>query len=356
MGNAAKRIWIDVLTPKQANLFSVFVRRLAERGHETLVTTRHYREVEQLLRVRNTSATAIGRHGGADLAAKLTESSKRVRELAEFVVDKRLDLAISFCSPEAARVAYGLRVPHYALCDSPHAEAVCRLAIPLSKRLFTPRAVPKSAWKRYGITSSDIARYNALDPAAWIRAYAPGADLTGALELRDEKPIVVLRTEEEYASYFIQTGAQRSIVTHLARPLAGLGAQVVMLPRYEKQVETLTKEFSDVAAVPASVVDAIGLLSRASAFVGAGGTMSAEAALMGIPTISCFPSNPTYVDRYLFRLGLAERMLTPERVLGRVRKFLADPGIAKRQKEKADRVLARMQDPVSFVMAHLGLS
>ena len=84
--------------------------------------------------------------------------------------------------------------------------------------------------------------------------------------------------------------------------------------------------------------------------------MSAEAALMGIPTISCFPSNPTYVDRYLFRLGLAERMLTPERVLGRVRKFLADPGIAKRQKEKADRVLARMQDPVSFVMAHLGLS
>lgn len=356
MGNSAMRIWIDVLTPKQANLFSVFVRRLTEHGHETFVTTRHYREVEQLLQIRNTNATVIGRHGGADLAAKLTESSKRITGLTELIVDKRPDLVISFCSPEAARVAYGLGIPHYALCDSPHAEAVCRLSIPLLKRLFTPRAVPKSAWKRYGIAPSDIVQYNALDPAVWIRAYAPGVDLRDTLGLRSEKPIVVLRTEEEYASYLIQSGAQRSIVTRLARPLTELGAQVVVLPRYEKQVEMLMREFSGVAAVPTSVVDAIGLLSRASAFVGAGGTMSAEAALMGIPTISCFPSNPTYVDRYLFKLGLAERILSPERIVGKVRKFLTDAKLAKRQKEKADRVLAKMQDPVGVVMAHLGLS
>lgn len=351
------RTWIDILTPKQANLFSVLVRRLTEHRHETFVTTRHYREVEELLQLRETEATIIGRHGGADLSSKLVESSKRTTELAEHVANKKPDLAISCCSPEAARVAYGLGIPHYALCDSPHAEAVCRLTIPLSRKLFTPRAVPKSAWKRYGILSSDIVRYNALDPAVWIRAYAPAPDPRQALGLDEEKPVVVLRTEEEYASYLLQGQRRmRSFVSQLARPLRELGAQVVLLPRYQEQVEVLSRELARVATVPAKVVDAVGLLSRSSAFIGAGGTMNAEAALMGVPTISCYPSDPTYVDRYLFRLGLAERILSAGRTVNKVRRFLADPRLAKHQKEKAHHVLAKMEDPIRLIMDHLGLS
>jgi predicted glycosyltransferase len=351
------RVWIDALTPKQANLFSVIVRRLGENGHETVVTTRHYREVEQLLQIRGTNATVIGRHGGGDLSTKLTESSKRIGELAEFIGGRSIDSAISFCSPEAARVAYGLGISHYAICDSPHAEAVCRLSLPLSKKLFAPSAIPRDAWQRYGVTSSSIIRYKALDPVVWIRAYAPGPDIRRSLGLDEGKPIVVLRTEEEYAAYlFHPHRSGKSIVTGLARPLRELGAQVVVLPRYEKQLETLSRELAGVAFVPAKVVDTIGLLSRSSVFIGAGGTMSAEAALMGVPTISCYPSTPTYVDRYLFKLGLAERILSPEKVVGKVRELLASHRLVDRQKEKAKRVLAKMEDPVKIITGHLGLS
>jgi len=351
------RVWIDVLTPKQANLFSVLARRLEQRGHEFLITSRHYREVEGLLRVRGIDAAFIGRHGGPNLSAKLAESSRRITELAEYAAEKGPDLAVSLCSPEAARVAYGLGIPHFALCDSPHAEAVCRLSLPLSKRLFTPRAVPKSAWKRFGIGSSDIVQYNALDPAVWIRAYAPGAHPTDTLGLDQVKPIVVLRTEEEYASYLLQTGAvTQSIVARLVHPLSELGAQIVVLPRYEQQVETLTRELTGYATVPAKVVDAVGLLSRASVFIGAGGTMTAEAALMGVPTISCYPADPTYVDRYLLRLGLAERVLSHDRIVSRVRRFLTDPRLRKRQKERANHALSKMEDPINVIMARLGLS
>ena len=350
------KVWIDVLTPKQANLFSVLARRLEQHGHEFLMTSRHYREVEGLLHIRGIGAAIIGKHGGPSLLAKLAESSRRITELSNHVAEKCPDLAISFCSPEAARVAYGLGIPHFALCDSPHAEAVCRLSLPLSRKLFTPRAIPKSAWKRYGTGSSDIVQYDALDPAVWIRAYAPGADPRNALGMDHVKPIVVLRTEEEYASYLLQRRmVVQSIVARLARPLSELGAQIVVLPRYEKQVETLTRELTGCAAVPANVVDAVGLLSRTSVFVGAGGTMSAEAALMGVPTISCYPSAPTYVDRYLFRLGLAERALSPDRIVSRVRRFLTDPKLRKRHKEKANHVLSKMEDPINVIMVHLGL-
>jgi predicted glycosyltransferase len=351
----AMRVWIDILTPKQANLFSVFVPRLEENGHEIFVTTRHYREVEQLLQIRGMEATIIGRHGGADLPTKLAESSKRITELAEFVSHRIPDLTISYCSPEAARVAYGLRIPHYAICDSPHAEAVCRLTLPLSRKLFASSVIPKSAWKQYGVISSDMIQYNALDPAVWIREYSPAPDLIEALGLGREKPIVVLRPEEEYASY-LETGTPKgSIITQLAKPLSELGTQVIVLPRYEKQVEMLTNELANIAFVLPNVVDAMALYSRCSVFIGAGGTMSAEAALMGVPTISCYPSEPTYVDRFLFKRKLAERVLSVDGAVGRVRRFLMDPKIAIRQKQKADRVLTKMQDPLRVIMTHLGL-
>jgi predicted glycosyltransferase len=349
------RIWIDVLTPKQANLFSVLVSRLRAEKHEVFLTTRHYREVEQLLHIRGTKAAVIGRHGGADLVRKLAESSKRITELAEFVNHRTPDIAISYCSPEAARVAYGLRIPHYAICDSPHAEAVCRLTLPLSRKLFTPRATPRNAWKRYGVVSSEIVQYNALDPVVWIREYAPEFESRKTSRPDEEEPMVLLRSEEEYASYILTTTAKRSIITQLARPLSELGARVVVLPRYERQVETLTKELAGVASVLPDAVDALELLARCSAFIGAGGTMSAEAALMGVPTISCYPSEPTYVDKYLFKFKLAERMLSVDRAVARVRRILKDPKLAIRQKQKADHVLAKMEDPLRVIMTHLGL-
>jgi predicted glycosyltransferase len=349
------RVWIDALTPKQANLFSVLVSRLTANGHEVLVTTRRYREVEQLLKIRGTKATVIGRHGGADLPTKLVESSKRITELAEFVKESTPGIAISYCSPEAARVAYGLRIPHYAICDSPHAEAVCRLTLPLSRRLFTPKAIPKNAWKRYGVRSSEVVRYDALDPVVWIREYAPALNPREMSAPNEETPMILLRTEEDYASYLLTATAKGSIITRLARPLSKLGAQVVVLPRYERQVEMLTKELAGVASVLPNVVDALGLLARCSAFIGAGGTMSAEAALMGVPAISCYPSDPTYVDRFLFKLRLAERVLSVDRAVARVRAILKDPKVAIRQKEKAERVVAKMEDPLRVIMARLGL-
>jgi hypothetical protein len=349
------RIWIDVLTPKQANLFSVLVSRLRAEKHEVFLTTRHYREVEQLLHIRDTKAAVVGRHGGADLVTKLTESSKRITGLAEFVNHRTPDIAISYCSPEAARVAYGLRIPHYAICDSPHAEAVCRLTLPLSRKLFTPKAIPKNAWKRYGVVSSEIVQYNALDPVVWIREYAPELDSRQTSRPDEEKPMILLRSEEEYASYILTATARKSIITQLARPLSELGARVIVLPRYERQVETLTKELAGVASVLPDAVDALELLMRCSAFIGAGGTMSAEAALMGVPTISCYPSKPTYVDKFLFKLKLAERVLSVEKAVVRVRRILKDPKLAIRQKQRADHVLANMEDPLRVIMTHLDL-
>ena len=40
------------------------------------------------------------------------------------------DVTVSFCSPDAARVSYGLAVPHVGFSNSPNHTVTLRLAVP----------------------------------------------------------------------------------------------------------------------------------------------------------------------------------------------------------------------------------
>ena len=53
------KIWIDMLTPKQVLFFEPVIKALKERGDEIVVTSRHYREAELMLRKRQINAVFI---------------------------------------------------------------------------------------------------------------------------------------------------------------------------------------------------------------------------------------------------------------------------------------------------------
>jgi predicted glycosyltransferase len=53
------KVWIDILTPKQANYFAELERRLDVKGFKTLVTTRDYREVNEVLELRKVKSIQV---------------------------------------------------------------------------------------------------------------------------------------------------------------------------------------------------------------------------------------------------------------------------------------------------------
>jgi predicted glycosyltransferase len=350
------KIWLDVLTPKQANLFAVLYDRLNAKGYKVLVTTRHYREVNELLELRKLNARIVGRHGGADFKDKLLQSSRRVTGLAEIVGDYSPDLAISFSSPEAARVAFGLGIPHYCISDSPHAEAVCRLTIPLSEKLFTPWVIPTYTWDRYGIRSRDIIRYRALDPIVWIGSRYDHRTL-GSLQLDFTRPIVVIRTSEEFAAYLIDRSTARvattmDIVTNILDLSKG-ELQLVVLPRYDEQGEKFRKRFGSRIIVPQHAVDGVSLLRASSVFIGGGGTMSAEAALLGVPVISYYPGNQTFVEKFLVNYGLVERVLDPGRIARRTMGISKNREFRDYYRKRSDKLLQTMEDPIRIMLQRI---
>jgi len=352
------KVWIDILTPKQANFSAELQRRLNGRAFKTLLTTREYREVNELLQLRGVKALAVGRHGGGQLKDKLEQSAERIIGLTKIVDDAKPDLAISFSSPEAARVAFGLGIPHYTVCDSPHAEAVCRLTIPLSQKLFTPWVIPMYAWKRYGIQARDVVRYRALDPYVWLNGYRNDPKAVKDLGIDTIRPVVVVRPPEELASYLSDraasvSGTTTAIIEKVLELDKSNELQVVVLPRYDSRAEKFRKRFGNRVIVPEHVIDSISLMQVSAVFLGGGGTMTAESALLGLPVISYFPGEQTFVERFLIKCGLVERLLDPGRIAQRAVSITASQDLREFYRRRSARLLRGMVDPLRVIIQRI---
>jgi predicted glycosyltransferase len=203
----------------------------------------------------------------------------------------------------------------------------------------------------------DIVRYRALDPSVWIRGYKNRSKSVDGLNLDPSKPTVVIRTPEEFAAYLSSntSSTPESTVDITAKLLemAKEEYQVVILPRYEGQGERLKKRFGERVIVPEHVVDTGPLLANASGFIGGGGTMTAESALLGVPTISYYPGDPTFVDRFLIGYGLIDRLHDPERIAQRALAISRNPDFRELCRKKSERLLQSMEDPFRIVIQRI---
>jgi len=355
------RVWFDLVAPKDVLYFERAINSLRRSGCEVLVTSRRYYELLQLCRLRRLETVIVGRYGGAELIGKLLASARRVLKLVDVVYRFKPKVAVSFASPEAARVAFGLGIPHICANDTPNAESVAKLTVPLSSKLVTPSIIGRDIWVKYGISEKDIVAYNALDPAAWIKWFKPRISILRKLNLDVEKPIITLRPEETFASYLrgfvnLESIYLAPLVKDLTERLSNI--QIVIIPRYPEQREAYYKLTSSLTisrgnrvVITDKVLDTQSLIYYSSVFIGAGGTMSCEASLLGVPAISCYPAEPTIVDKYLMELGLLKR-LPIDRVLEYVEELLTEDiaRVKRKLRVKARKILLEMEDPTDVVL------
>ena len=329
--------------------FGPVIRELKSSGAEVLATSRKYREVGPLAERAGLDLRYVGERGSRGQEQQLLAATRRQAEMIPLVKGFKPDAALSIASAVCARVAFGLGIRHVAVNDSPHSEVAGRLSLPLSHHLLCPWVIPYRAWERFGIRRSQVTTYHALDPAAWLkRPPLPGP----VPELDPEKKTITVRIQESDAPYLAKADVNWTDEL-LGSLIEGFpGVNLVALCRYDFQVEDIRSKFGAKCIVPDDVISGHDLLSATDLFIGMGGTMSAEAALMGVPTISAFQGS-LYTDRYLQSVGLLDRALTTQALLSIARRLLT-ASTKRRQREKAERVLRSMEDPVPKIARLVG--
>ena len=332
------KIWFDVLTPKQVLFFEPIIRQL-QRKNQVFCTSRNYREAIQLAKIRNLKLVIIGKHGGAEKYGKLSASVQRMDKLSKVIQKFAPKITISFCSPEASRVSYGLGIPHIAFSNAPHAEAVLKLCLPLTQKLLTPWIIPKKEFSKYGIPEKDIIHYKALDESVIVKNSKKIKTKKGT-----HKKTILFRTYESQAAYIIQTGRKISIESILNEIVKKFpDHKIVVMGRYSTQIKQLKKRFGKKIFVLDKVVDSQKILAKTDVFVGSGGTMTQESALRGIPTIS-YNIIPGYRDeKFLVKKGLVKIEKNPKKIVLLIEKYL-NSNKTQFQK-KAEKILSEMEDP-----------
>ncbi len=346
------KVWIDVLTPKHALFFEPLYRDLARDGHELLLTTRTYREAEEALELKRLPFHVVGEHGGATRYGKLLASGRRVVKLAQLIENWSPDTAVSFSSPEAARVAFGLGVPHVAVNDSPHSWLVARLSIPLSRYVCSPWIIRRRVWLSFGAWPDGIVAYRALDAAVWLKRHKPNPAVLKQLSLNRDKPIILLRTEESFASYLEGKASDKvPVIGPVAEEILKrkLDAQIVISTRYGRQAPVLRQKFGNKVRVIDHIVDATSLINYSTTFIGSGGTMTVEAALLGRPAISCFPGERPLYIKYLEKRGLVQTIQSPRRIALLVGRVLDSEEEREKQQRRGTRLLHEMEDPIKVI-------
>lgn len=343
------KIWIDILTPKQALFFAPLADDLTKRGHEVILTTRQYPEAEAVMQMLDLEAEVIGRHGGETLAGKLEASAERVLKLARYIVEKAPDAALSFASPECARVAFGLNIPFFCVNDSPHSEKVAKLTAPLASILFTTWVIPSPIWVGYGIPRDRVVLYRALDPAAWLKRNIQPKVEQKLTQLDRSKKIVAMRLEESQA-YYLNPDNLRWTTSVIDSILNEVGeANLLILGRNRMQRKALKERYLGRVIVLDEPYFGPTLLKSVDVFIGMGGTMTVEAALMGVPTISAQRVGRLYTEEYLIKQGLILKPGSPEAVAKTAKEMLRDTKLRVRLEAKAKKILSKMEDPAEKI-------
>ena len=336
------KIWFDVLTPKQLLFFEPMIKHM-KKNNTVLCTSRNYNQVTHLAKIRDLKLVIIGKHGGIEMHDKLNASLHRAKSLSLRIKEFSPDITISFCSPEAARVSYGLNIHHICFSDSPHANAVMRLVIPLVQKLLIPWIIPKKEFTKFGINSKDIIRYRAIDAA--IIAKRKISKKTKRSYKESKRKVILLRVEEEYASYSTKKRPAIPIIKEVIKNFCD--EEIVVMGRYASQVRHLDQTFGKKIRVLSNVVDSKILLENASIFIGSGGTMTAESALLGIPTIS-YNAIPNIIENYLVKKKLVIRKTNPKQIVRSIGKILESSNLEIKKRSK--KIMNSMEDPYPILV------
>jgi len=332
------KIWIDILTPKQLLFSEPIIGRLAKK-HDLLCTSREYDEVLKLSKIRHFDLVFVGKHGGGDKKNKLKASIERIEKLSKKIDRFKPDLVISFGSPEAARISFGLGIKHIMFCDSPHANAVMKLTLPLVQKLLIPYVIPKKEFSKYGINEKDVIQYKAIDAAVTIQR-----KINEKIKLpfkNNNKKNILIRVEEEEASYTSKSSKIIPIIQKIAKDYKN--ENIIVLGRYTKQIINLQKVIGSKVKIIKMSFDGKYLLNNTDVFIGSGGTMTAESALMGVPTIS-YNAVPNIVENFLVKKYLIKRETNPNKVSNHIKKFFE---LKNNQSQKrAKKIVREMEDPI----------
>jgi predicted glycosyltransferase len=307
------RVWIDFSNSPHPLLFAPIARRLEELGHCVGITARDNAQTVELTLERWPDATVIGGESPSSRARKVEVMLARIPMLRRWAQEFGPDVALSHNSYAQIVAARVLGLPIVTAMDY-EGQPANHLAFRLANVILMPEALRDSAARKQGATDRRTRFYSGFKEEICLGDFEPDPAVLPMLGIEpDGRPVVVARTPPSRAAYH-QFGNPlfRDALDALGRDR---GAQAIVLARHQEEREAIQALDLENLVVPDHAIDSRSLMYHADLVVGAGGTMTREAALLGVPTYSVFAGEQPAVDRQLEHDGHLRRLRNTDEIV-----------------------------------------
>lgn len=299
------KVWIDHSNSPHPLLFAPIVRALGERGHAVVHTARDNAQTVELARERWDRVDVIGGESPPGRAAKGRQIAGRARALRAWAREERPDIALSHGSYAQIAAARSLGIRTVTAADYEHQPA-SHVAFRLADRVLLPEALRGSEVTRQGARNGKVRWYPGLKEELYLGDFEPDRDIPARLGVPPGATVVVARTPPSRALYHqLENPLFLEAISAAAREP---NVCCVVLTRHPEQRAAIDALGASNVIVPDAAVDSRSLMHAADLVIGAGGTMTREAALLNVPTLSVFAGRPAAVDAWLEARGRLRRL------------------------------------------------
>lgn len=296
------RIWIDITNTPHVNVLMPIIRHL-EKNHELIFTARDFSETLPLLKKNGITPIVYGNYKGKSRVKKMMGLLGRMWTML-FKLPK-FDLALSLGGNYTSAIAFLRGKKSIVFSDNDISFKFFSFAMG-SYFIFPYYFKYQKVQKKYRIKDSQIKTFNGFKEDIYIAEFEPDSAFLDQLPFRD---FITIRPENLKASYVPKDST--TIVPQLFEVFKD--KNILFLPRYEEE-----KKYAEGYAnvwYPNGPLSGLDVCYYTQAMLTGAGTFAREAALLGVPAVSFFPS-PVFlsVDEAMQELGIEFKSRDPQAI------------------------------------------
>ncbi len=296
------RIWIDITNTPHVNVLMPIIRHL-EKDHELIFTARDFSETLPLLKKNGITPIVYGNYKGKSRIKKMMGLLGRMWTML-FKLPK-FDLALSLGGNYTSAIAFLRGKKSIVFSDNDISFKFFSFAMG-SYFIFPYYFKFQKVQKKYRIKDAQIKTFNGFKEDIYIAEFEPDPAFPEQLPFRD---FITIRPENLKASYVPKDST--TIVPQLFEVFKD--KNILFLPRYEEE-KKYAEGYSNVW-YPNGPLSGLDVCYYTQAMLTGAGTFAREAALLGVPAVSFFPS-PVFlsVDEAMQELGIEFKSRDPEAI------------------------------------------
>lgn len=288
------KIWIDFINTPQVTFFVPFIREFKKEGHEILLTCRDSGNTIDLLKQYELPFIVIGNKVGKGRVEKSLLFPLRLVKLFFYIRKRKLDIAVSQSSFYQPVIAKILRIPCLYTNDNEHAKGNL-FGFLFATKVVLPVAMRDMEFTKRRPLVKKLSYYPSVKEAIYLSQLPEMRTLVSSIRSK-----IYFRPEPWSAEYY--SGPLNFFDNNLIKLAEEF--VVVILPRDKIQADHYTnKKFSQLT-VAHKPVNLNQIVADCLLFIGAGGSMTREMAVMEVPVISIYQSELLSVDQYLVKKGM----------------------------------------------------